>query len=352
MGWRGDEDQWLSSKLKQAKRNEVAGFGNARWIKINLKGIDFMHETVIHIGAPRTGTTVIQKYLLPNSANYLVFQKEAYQASGTRKKGNPNPSAGGANPETLLNWLSTIDPRKEPTNFFNSLIINSAILSTGSQISTLGENPYFKILKESIKLIEEASNESGKPAVISSERLCDTSASLVCRSSHIDSNQTFAYISACKAISESTRRQALVSVCLREPISYLRSKYLRTFLQRQAMQGERDLSPTEFTQKQITLESHCPGTSALTPAMHKEFIKQIQQHAFVKAFGFQELLASDDIFSLMGLQGEDKYAFRDFPRENKLPFTKEQEQGIENEITQALKQYGFYDRIMKAQMFE
>ena len=88
------------------------------------------------------------------------------------------------------------------------------------------------------------------------------------------------------------------------------------------------------------------------PAMHSEFIKQLQQYAFVKAFGFQELLASADVFSLMGLQGEDKYAFRNFPRENKLSLRKEQEKAIEIEITQALKQYGFYDRIMKAQMFE
>ena len=86
--------------------------------------------------------------------------------------------------------------------------------------------------------------------------------------------------------------------------------------------------------------------------MHSKFIKQLQRYAFVKAFGFQELLASEDVFSLMGLQGEGKYAFRDFPRENKLPFSKEQEQAIEVEITNALKQYGFYDRIMKAQMFE
>tara|TARA_B100000674_G_C37332050_1_gene685736 strand:- start:229 stop:588 length:360 start_codon:yes stop_codon:yes gene_type:complete len=118
------------------------------------------------------------------------------------------------------------------------------------------------------------------------------------------------------------------------------------------MKGERDISPNEYIQKQSVLETNHPGTSALTPAMHSEFIKQLQKHAFVKAFGFQELLASDDVFSLMGLQGEDKYAFRDFPRENKLPFTIEQEQAIEVEITQALKQYGFYDRIMKAQMFE
>ena len=86
--------------------------------------------------------------------------------------------------------------------------------------------------------------------------------------------------------------------------------------------------------------------------MHSEFVKQLQKHTFVKAFGFQELLASDDVFSLMGLQGEDKYAFRDFPRENKLPFTKEQEQEIEVEIIKALKQSDFYDKIMKAQMFE
>ena len=118
------------------------------------------------------------------------------------------------------------------------------------------------------------------------------------------------------------------------------------------MQGERDLSPTEYIQKQSILETNHPGTSALTPAMHSEFIQQLQKHAFVKAFGFQELLTSDDVFSLIGLQGEDRHAFRDFPRENQLPFTKEQEQAIEAEITKALKQYGFYDRIMKAQMFE
>ena len=118
------------------------------------------------------------------------------------------------------------------------------------------------------------------------------------------------------------------------------------------MREERDLSPVEYIQKQAILESNHPGTSALTPAMHAEFIKQLQRHAFVKAFGFQELLATDDAFSLMGLQGEEKYAFRDFARENKLPFAKEKEQAIEAEITQALKQYGFYDRIIKAQMFE
>lgn len=86
--------------------------------------------------------------------------------------------------------------------------------------------------------------------------------------------------------------------------------------------------------------------------MHSKFIKELQRHAFVKAFGFQELLASEDVFSLMGLQGEGKYSFRNFTRENKLPFSEEQEQEIESEITRSLKQHGFYNEIMQAQMFE
>ena len=86
--------------------------------------------------------------------------------------------------------------------------------------------------------------------------------------------------------------------------------------------------------------------------MHSEFIKQLQQQAFAKAFGFKEPLAWDDVFSLTGLQGEDKYAFRDIPRENEFPITKEQEQAIEIEITKALQQYDFYDQVMKEQIFE
>ena len=72
----------------------------------------------------------------------------------------------------------------------------------------------------------------------------------------------------------------------------------------------------------------------------------------MKAFGFQELLASDDVFSLMGLEGEDRVAFRSFPRENRLPITREQEKGIESEITSTLKELDFHRRIAATQMFE
>ena len=258
----------------------------------------------------------------------------------------------GANPKELADILKTINPLQDPTNFLNRFIVTTASYSCHNPAINNNKKIFYPILKESIRKLKESINKSSQPIVMSSERLCETSASFACYSNHSKYDWTFNYIPICDAIRKACQEQALISVCLREPISYLRSKYLRTFIQRRSMRGERDLSPTEYIQKQSILESNNPGTSALTPAMHAEFIKQLQKHAFVKAFGFQELLASDDVFSLMGLQGEDKYAFRDFPRENKMPFTKEQEQAIEIEITQALQQYGFYDRIMKAQMFE
>jgi len=154
-----------------------------------------------------------------------------------------------------------------------------------------------------------------------------------------------------EAIKKFSNHESKLTLCMREPIKYLRSKYIRTYLMRRQVK-QRALTPSEYVQKQVSLEVAFPGTSVLAPAMHAEFIKQLQQHAFVKAFGFQELLASDDVFSLMGLQGESKYAFRDLPRENKLPFAEEQEKEIEAEVAQALKQYGLYDRVMKLQMFE
>jgi len=224
-------------------------------------------------------------------------------------------------------------------------------LTQATAIAKAKRNDYH--LKLNQKLVGTLSayinNYQKEKILISLERLCDTEASLICNSRHESENE-FNAITLLRAIKD-TSTYPLATACLRDPIPYLRSRYIRNIpmrLQKKVIK----LSPDKYIQKQSILETNHPGTSALTPAMHAEFIKQLQQHAFVKAFGFQELLASDDVFSLMGLQGEEKYAFKDFPRENKLPFTKEQEQAIEVEIIKALKQYGFYDRIIKAQMFE
>ena len=187
--------------------------------------------------------------------------------------------------------------------------------------------------------------------LFSSERICDCSASLRGDSIHNSVDEEFLLYSLARVCANVGRQYPLIMACFREPISYLRSKYIRTWGIRQ--NGNlREISPKEYIQKQAFLEKSHPGTSALAPAMHSEFIKQLQRHAYVKAFGFQELIGSGDVFNLLGLYGEDKFAFREFPRENKFPVTKDQENMIEVQIVQALKQYDFYERVAKAQMFE
>ena len=293
-----------------------------------------MKRFILHIGAPRTGTTTLQKHLFKRSKLHAIFSKKTYK-----------PSAKAVAPGVLDNNPENHNLGKFTSeSIYNQIIFNAIKLSINSSL----ENHAIAIDEG----IENALSISpSKHVLLSTERLCDCTASLDGNSTiNPGEDMQFGIYTLCERLSKQAT-QALVTLCLRDPMPYLRSKYIRTYSQRNAKKL-RILKPSEYIQKQAKLENSNPGASALTPAMHSEFIKQLQKHAFVKAFGFQELLASDDVFSLMGLQGEEEYAFRDFPRENKLPATKEQEQAIETEIMQALKQYDFYDRIMKAQMFD
>ena len=288
---------------------------------------------------PKDGHYISPKNIFNKSKANTFLSKDAYSSSA-------NVVLPGIVDNNFLQSQITSDTSPpKPKEIFDQIFFCALKLAVDKTRQEFSDK-----LISLIKLCDK--NFAGE-IVISSERFCDCSASQRGDSRHQEnSDKVFAIIATLIALKSSTiKTPSLVTLCLRDPIQYIRSKYLRTVIQRKYI-SLRHLTPSEYTQKQCALESNHPGTSALTPAMHSEFIKQLEQHAFVKAFGFQELLASDDVFSLMGLQGEDKYAFRDFPGENTLPFTKEQENAIEAEITQALKRYGFYDRIMKAQMYE
>ena len=295
-----------------------------------------MINKIIHIGTPRTGTTTLQKHLFDKSRSNAIASKEPFQGG-----------AKGHGSTVKIKQEDTQQPQ-EKLRFASR---NSDHLSYLTKLSMLAADPRNAELAGKLTknyYVEINRSSTGSTILFSSERFSDSSASLNGDSISKGGNILIYHL---LSISKTAKEAINVLACFRNPIPYLRSKYIRTCLHRSNIKA-RNLSPHEYIQKQAILESNNPGISALTPAMHSEFIKQLQQHAYVKAFGFQDLLASDDVFSLMGLQGEEKYAFRDFPRENKLPFTKEQEQVIEVEITKALKQCGFYDRIMKAQMFE
>ena len=195
-----------------------------------------MNTFIIHIGAPRTGTTVIQKSLLPRAKCHLVFQKQAYKASG-ESLNTETPYVAQSNSEKLAVQLNAINPINDPTAYFNRFIVNPADGASHNPTVDDQRERYYPILVEAIRKLGKSGEKFNKTIMMSSEKLCETAASFACYSSHSKYGWNFSYIPICDAICEACQEQALISVCLREPISYLRSKYLRTFMQRRAMQS-------------------------------------------------------------------------------------------------------------------
>lgn len=123
-------------------------------------------------------------------------------------------------------------------------------------------------------------------------------------------------------------------------------------MQRSGIVGQRHLSPEELIDKQVKLERSSPGTSVLATAAHRDFLMRLQGCSFVKAFGFSELISSDDVFALIGLQGEQQYSFKKFPRENSCAVQGLSSSDIEMRIIRKLKDCGFYKSLLDSQMFE
>ena len=141
-----------------------------------------------------------------------------------------------------------------------------------------------------------------------------------------------------------------IAICLRDPIPYLASKYLRTVVQREST-GERFLSPLEFVEKQAYLENSDPGSSALTPAFHKRFLDQLSEKANIIGFGFQDLISSSDVFKLFQLEEPAKLAFKDYPQENTLRFNSECKEQAKGEIKNALHHTGIISEIERNQLY-
>lgn len=184
---------------------------------------------------------------------------------------------------------------------------------------------------------------------ISSEFLSETSGSLKCLS--VTPEKGFGLLELCHLARASCGIAPHILLCLRDPIPHLASKYMRCSAQRKAKKL-RHLSPTEYIAKQVYLDQNQPNTSAIAPVVHSRFLRDLQRVAYVKAFGFKELLDSEDVFSLMGFLGEEALPFRSLPRENKAPLPREEMQLIEKQISDSLQANGYYDVIMEAKMYE
>ena len=290
-----------------------------------------MTRFIIHIGAPRTGTTVLQKHIFPKLRNTLALSKRPFQASF-------------GNPGTITRTYSSKRLEEFSADEKADLLENSIMAGTMSHDD--------KEKARTVSLLQEL-NRQGEIAqvLISSELLCDTTASLNGNSRHTSGTSQAFWIYSLLDLFQQANTKAEIAVCLREPLKYLTSKYLRTIVQRENA-GLRFLRPSEFIAKQIILEQESPGSSVITQACHKSFIEQLSAKSSVKHFGFKQLLQSTDVFQLFGLTGEKKLSFTDFPPENSLRFDASCREQAMQEIQSTLRNLGYQKLIEESRIHE
>ncbi len=302
-----------------------------------------MGDFFLHIGAPRTGTTVLQKYIFPQAVNTYLISKEPFK-SGVQINTTLGLTSFDVN--TLLSKaLETeiILYRKSNNKFILDLLLSlvqGIAVFDNQDLKTI-----FQQILDSIHYQVESNS-----VLLSSERLVETSASLDCYSRHQKgTDKEFNIYTFLQNIPDHLTPKIIL--CLREPVSYLASKYFRTVIQRQRKRL-RYLTPDEYISKQIELERIAPGTSALTVATHSSFVKELAKFAIIKVIGFQDLIKTSDVFSLMGIQGQPQCRFIDYPSENSQSLAEVDKNKVYNEIILSLKRNEYYETIISSKMYD
>lgn len=304
-----------------------------------------MDDIIFHVGAPRTATTVLQKYVFPSSKRYFCLSKNPFEASGILAK---KASLANEYSREFVDSMLRDDviSSEEKVNFFKF-----AFGLLPLKMSTFPENKELGLMFKKALFRLSISANAFEGALVSTERFVDTSASLNGDSMHKSkSDSSFPVYQVLRRVYEfgfSSR----VLVVLRDPFEYLRSKYCRTCFQRRSS-GSRHISASEYIDKQCKLELQWPGTSALSVAMHASFVRSLSQYSYVKAIGFRDLLASSDVFRLMGMQGEMPINFGDLPAENSLNLPGLSRSSLRDAIKNSLVVNGFYDRVLQEKLYD
>ena len=309
----------------------------------------FSPKVKLHIGVSRTGTTVLQRHVFPELKNHLVFSKKPFRSSV-----GSLPTGWGSRLHFVDHCLEK--PLKGRSSsgrkrFAGQILFPVAIAA--SRNNGRDQNLFRQQLRRVVRQMFEVSRRDGRSLLISSERLAQTNFSIWAKKSSLSKPvvTTFPVYELCRAFLDASGQKPQVIVVLREPISYLRSNYIRMCEMRKK-HGNSCLSADRFVARQARCEKAHPGTSALTAAMHQSFLSALEAVAEVKAVGFREQIASSDLCSLFGLEGEPGFSFAQFPRENRFTEMADDEATIERLITETLAKKGFLDRLHAEQRYE
>lgn len=292
----------------------------------------------IHIGTPRTATTTLQSQIFPRLKEHIYIGKVPF--NGAKGKAITKEELG-----SIKDLLKTLTGRQRVCDYLIKTL-HSCI-----QGAPAGESL--------IPLLDNIiSNINDRPLLISSERLCDTIASLhglaAPSSPEMHPNgDRFPIYTLIEAL-ESLSIKPKILVCFREYKSYLVSKYLRTYAQREFWGLSRQ-TLLEFIASQILLEQSAPGASVIQQTLQTDFFAKLGAAAEARAVNFKELITSENVLETLGLSdildGPD-IKFNDFPIENSLDFASaEQKQSLQDSVDGILEDFGLLSKIRSESMF-
>ena len=292
-------------------------------------------ELIIHIGLPRTATTMLQSHVFPKLENTILLQKRPY-SSRIGSKGEKGKMLSNAT--DIGRYLRSLDPFIFADSPEQQVAMEQSLVSTAASST---EGPSYALLLEHLEfLVRAAAISDGKKRIlISAERLVDTRASLCGWGPPLPNRfeQEFPIFSLLRAASDIGVRPRVI-VCFRDIIPYLVSKFVRTVIQRQAMKYP-GITIESFLEGQFKLEKVCPLGSVISPLRKNHFIGTLEKNSDVTALAFEKLKDSKDLMRDLSIESSARCAFSDFPVENDSPITSEAKAQLIDRVTEYLNRH-------------
>ena len=91
-----------------------------------------MGRIIVHIGAPRTGTTVLQKNLFPNACKNIIYSKRAYGSSARITNKKIQPYQEPIKYETLLKSCRNDIKNISPSTFTTELLVEPSVMASNT----------------------------------------------------------------------------------------------------------------------------------------------------------------------------------------------------------------------------
>lgn len=160
------------------------------------------------------------------------------------------------------------------------------------------------------------------------------------------------FVWLCRAWQEVNGVAPRILLCLRDPVDHMVSRYLRYAAFQVSGGAEAALRPVDYLESQFELHRSNPHGSLFATLFHKSFLHYCYGHGYVRAVGYEELVASDNVFALLGLGSQEGIPFHSLPRENPIGhlFPEDRIREIRRLMKRTLKAHGFFELMLQERL--